>query len=135
MRFLVVEDEFVNRLYLQKTLAKYGDCDIAIDGQEAIDAFLLAWKENAPYDLICMDIMMPNMDGRESTEKIRQLEQEMGIVGAEEVKVIMTTALDDVNNVMGSLKGGASSYIVKPIERARLLEEMKKLGLLTEQTS
>ncbi len=134
MRCLVVEDEFVNRLYLQKLLAKYGECDIAVDGQEAIDAFLLAWKENAPYDLICMDIMMPNMDGRESTEQIRKLEEEMGIFGSKEVKVIMTTALDDVKNVMGSLKEGASAYIVKPIEKVKLLEEMKKFGLLSEET-
>ena len=130
MRILIVEDEFVNRLYLKKILSKYGHCDVAVDGVEALEAFRLAWETDDPYDLICMDIMMPNMDGREATKKIREMEKEMGLETAKEVKIYMTTALDDVKTVMGALMEGATSFFVKPIDKKKLLEEIHKAGLI-----
>ena len=130
MKVLVVEDEFVNRLFLQRLLSRYGQCDIAGDGLEALEAFNTAWQDSKPYDLICMDIMMPNMDGREATGRIRELEKEMGIDGVKGVPIFMTTALDDVKIVMDVLREGATSYFIKPIEKKKLLEEIKKVGLL-----
>lgn len=132
MRVLIVEDDFVSRKLLQKILGHYGECDIAVDGKEAIEAFRLALlDEGKPYDLICMDIMMPNVDGQQALLEIRQIEKQQGIGPSGEVKVIMTTALDDPKSVVDSLyKGGASSYIVKPIDRKKLLDEVRKLGLL-----
>ena len=44
-------------------LSKYGECDITVDGMEAVDAFMMALEDKEPYDLICLDIMMPVMDG------------------------------------------------------------------------
>lgn len=131
MRFLIVEDDFTSRTLLQKILSPYGDCDIAVDGDEAIQAFRLAHEEKEPYDLICMDIMMPHTDGQQALKAIREIEKEMDIDDADEVKVIMTTALGDPKTVMEAYyKGGAASYIVKPITRQKLLDEVKKLGLI-----
>ncbi|MCP4715742.1 MAG: response regulator [Deltaproteobacteria bacterium] len=130
MRILVVEDEFLSRMVIQKILSQHGDCDIAVDGEEAIHAFKLAHEDGKPYDLICMDIMMPNINGQEALKKIRELEFGMEIKGANEVKIIMTTALGDAKTVVSSYKEGATSYIVKPISKDKLLEEVKKLGLL-----
>ncbi|HBN09144.1 MAG TPA: response regulator, partial [Cyanobacteria bacterium UBA8530] len=61
MRILIVEDDFTSRRLLQKILAPYGECEIAINGKEAVSAVELAWGEDAPYHLICLDIMMPEM--------------------------------------------------------------------------
>lgn len=130
MRTLVVEDEFTSRILLQKIFTAYGTCDIAVDGQEAVLAFRQALEEKYPYDLVCMDIMMPNKDGRIALQEIRDLEAEYGRTGTKEVRVIMTTALDDVKTVMGSYREGATSYITKPIEKAKLLEEVRALGLI-----
>ena len=131
MRILVVEDDFVSRKLLQKLLGHYGECDIAVDGKEAIDAFTMAVEEGKPYDLISMDIMMPNVDGQQALKEIRQIEKNRSIPVNKEVKVIMTTALDDPKNVVESLyKGGAASYIIKPIDKKKLIEEVRKLGLL-----
>ena len=79
MKTLIVEDEFTSRRLLQKILAAYGECDIAIHGKEALEAFRLARDEREPYDLICLDIMMPEMDGQETLKMIRKTEEEMGI--------------------------------------------------------
>ncbi len=133
MRVLIVEDDFISRKLLEEILSPYGKCDIAVDGKGAIEAYKMSWLRNEPYDLICMDIMMPNVDGYEALVKIREIEKERGIKDRREVKVIMTTALDDPKTVVKAFyKGGATSYIVKPISSRRLLHEMHKLGLAEE---
>jgi len=131
MKVLVVEDDFVSRKLLQKLLGHYGECDIAVNGKEAVNAFNLSLEVNSPYDLICMDIMMPGMDGQQALMEIREIEKKKGISETGWVKVMMTTALDDPKNVVESLyKGGAVSYVVKPIDKAKLLDEVRKMGLL-----
>jgi two-component system chemotaxis response regulator CheY len=130
-KILIVEDDFISRRILKEILSSYGECDMARDGEEAIRAFCLGWEEQNPYDLICMDIMMPEMDGQDALKRIRDMEKEMGIIGSKEVKVIMVSALDDPKNVIEAFRnGGATSYIVKPIEKEKLLNEIKSLGLL-----
>ena len=130
MKYLIVEDDFAARRLLKRYLSDYGDCDIAVDGHEAVEAFRQAMDEKEPYDLICLDIMMPNMDGREALRAIRQIEHEHGTDGLDGVKVIMTTALGDSNNVIGSFREGCEAYMVKPVEKDKLLEEMESLGLI-----
>lgn len=132
MRFLVVEDDFGSRRLLQTMVRDLGPCDVVVDGAEAIDAFRLAWEENDPYGVIFLDIMMPRMDGQEALQRIRELEQEMGIRDRDEVKVVMTTALEDPKNVIEAYyKGGAISYLVKPISRESLQSELSKMGIIS----
>lgn len=131
MRILIVEDDFVSRSVLQHILAAYGQCDIAVDGKEAVDAFKRAWGESKPYDLVCMDIMMPRLNGHEALNEIRDFEKQMCLDDASKAKVIMTTALNDNKNVSDAFyKGAASSYFVKPIDRKKILEELRLLGLI-----
>jgi len=135
MKCLIVEDNFVARRLMQHYLSGYGICDIAVNGNEAVEAFRQAIIFIKPYDLICLDIMMPNMDGHEALKAIRQIESEHGINGLDGVKVIITTALDDSQNVMDSLRKGCEAYLAKPIEKDKLLEEMEKLGLVKPDVS
>jgi two-component system chemotaxis response regulator CheY len=131
MRVLIVEDDFSSRKILQTIISDHGTCDIAIDGKEAIEAYKMSWLNSTPYDLICMDIMMPNVDGLQALAAIRKIEKEMDIKEKDAVKVIMTTALDDPKTVIESYyKLGATSYIVKPIEKEKFLKEVEKLGLV-----
>jgi len=130
MKILIVEDDFISRRIIKEILSPYGDCDIVVDGQEAVQAFK-AYEADDPYDLICMDIMMPNLDGQEALKQIRDIEKESGIKGSGEVKVIMITALDDPKTVFKAYyKGGATSYIVKPIEKDKLIQKIRGLGLI-----
>ena len=135
MKCLIVEDDFTARKLLQMYLSDYGYCFIAVNGREAVEAVRQALDEGQPYDLICLDIMMPEMDGQEALKAIRQVEKEHGIAGLDSVKVIMTTALDDSGNVMDAFRGGCEAYIVKPIAKKKLVEEMEKLGLIAQQVS
>src|ERR1035441_10919767 len=89
MKTLVVEDDFTSRLTLHTFLSRYGECHIAVNGREAVDAFRSALDSGRGYDLICMDIMMPEMDGREAVRQIRELEESRGTLSTHGAKIIM----------------------------------------------
>jgi two-component system chemotaxis response regulator CheY len=100
-----------------------------VDGSEAVEAFRISWQENKPYKLIFMDIMMPGMDGQQALEKIREIERSMGLRQRDEVRAIMVTALEDPSNVIQAFnKGGATGYLVKPIQKETIMEEIRKAG-------
>ena len=131
MKCLIVEDDFISRRILRELLGAYFDCEIAVDGEEAVTAFRMAHDAKTPCDLICMDIMMPKMDGREALRLIRQLEKELEVPPNLEVKVVMTTALDDPKTVFDSFyQDGATAYLVKPISKQKLVRELRALGLI-----
>ena len=132
MRSLVAEDDFTSRKLLQRFLSAHGACDAAAHGAEAVDAFEAAMKEGEKYDLICLDIMMPKKDGQTVLKEIRQIEEENGIRGLDCVKVIMATALSDSDNVMEAFRSQSDAYIEKPVDKKKLLKELKTLGLIDE---
>ncbi len=131
MKCLIVEDDLTCRKILQAYVADYADCFTASNGREALAAFSEALESGAPFDLVCLDIMMPGMDGHAVLGQLRRMEADRGIGGLDGVKVIMTTALDDSENILGAFRSGCESYVVKPIEKAKLLSEMEKLGLVS----
>jgi len=133
MRILIVEDDFTARKLLQLHLSEYGDCFIAVNGQEAVQAVREALDEGRPYNLICLDIMMPEMDGHKALEMIRWMEQEHGTRGNDVAKVIITTSLSDSKDVVRAFRQGCEAYIVKPIKKDKLLKEMESLGLIQPQ--
>lgn len=130
MKILLAEDDYVTRKAMDSFLSKYGECDVTVDGMEAVDAFMLALEEGEPYDLVCLDIMMPVMDGYQALMGIRNLEKERNIPKEEQAKVIMTTALNDEKNVKMAFELGCTIYSGKPIDQVRFEQALKKLGLV-----
>lgn len=130
MRILIAEDDLISRKIILKILSQYGDCDVTVDGMEALDAYLLAIKENNPYDLICLDIMMPKIDGVRVLKAIRTIEQQKEISMMNRAKIIMLTALADKEYVTKSFEIGCEAYATKPIDTAKLVEVLQKLGLI-----
>ncbi len=133
MKILIAEDDLVSRNFLNKFLTKYGECDLVVDGLETIDAFLMALKDGEPYRLICLDIMMPKVDGVKTLKAIRDLEKQYGIAASARVKIIMTTALAEEQLVRTAFDYGCEAYAAKPIDTGKLTEVMGKLGLLDKQ--
>lgn len=130
MKILLAEDDFVTRKFMTSFLSKYGECDVTVDGMEAVDAFMMALEEGEPYDLVCLDIMMPVMDGYQALLGIRNLERERNITDDKAVKVIMTTALNDEKNVKKAFELGCTIYSGKPIDKDRFEQALVKLGLV-----
>ncbi|MEO5357529.1 MAG: response regulator [Nitrospirae bacterium YQR-1] len=133
MKVLIAEDDFTSRQFLQKLLGTYGRCDVVINGREAIDAHAIALEMNEPYDLICLDIMMPEVDGMEALKAIRIKERALNISLQQEVKIIMTTALDSPRDfIEAHYSGGCTDYLVKPIDTKKLLKLLGNYGFITK---
>lgn len=130
MKILIAEDDMTSRKFLSKFLSQYGECDLVVDGLEAIDAYLMALKEKAPYGLICLDIMMPKVDGVKVLKAIRDLEIQKGILPEKRSKVIMTTALAEAGFVNKAFEYDCDAYASKPIDTKKFIEVMDKLGLI-----
>jgi two-component system chemotaxis response regulator CheY len=128
MKSLVAEDDATNRVLLQKFLARFGECNIAVDGKAAVDEVRYARQAHHSYDLVCMDLRMPEMDGVQAISEIRKQEASSGSLKSS--KIIVTTAHADVESIKGALMGGCNAYLVKPIDTAKLLMELKNLGLV-----
>lgn len=130
MKILLAEDDFATRKFMLSFLSKYGECDVTVDGMEAVDAFMMALEDGEPYDLVCLDIMMPVMDGYQALMGIRNLERQKEIPEDKAVKVIMTTALNEEANVKMAFELGCTIYSGKPIDQNRFEQAMRKLNLI-----
>lgn len=129
MRALVVDDDFTGRLLLQTFLSRFGECEIAVNGKDAVKEFSIARESGRKFDLITMDIIMPEMDGQAAIRAIRGYEESSGIY-SKGVKIIMTTALSEVRDVVSAFQGSCDAYLLKPIDMGKLLEALKTLGLV-----
>ena len=130
MKILIAEDDFASRKFMLRFLSQYGECDITVDGMEAVDAFAMALESNEPYDLVCLDIMMPALDGYQALKGIRDLEKEKGIPEEKQAKIIMTTALSEGRNVTKAFELGCVAYAGKPIDQTKFENVLKKLELI-----
>lgn len=130
MRTLLAEDDFASRKFMDKYLSQYGDCDVTVDGEEAVDAFMMALEDGTPYDLVCLDVMMPVLDGYQVLKAIRDIEAERDTPKEKRVKIIMTTALNEERNVKKAFELGCEAYSGKPIDIDRFEEVLRRLNLI-----
>ena len=130
MRILVVDDDRPSRKLLRDIVSKIGECETAEGGKEAISAFQKAWEDWRPFNLVFLDILMPDMDGRQVLLKIREIEKEKKISEQHQIRIIMITGVSEEEMVMDCLRNGCDEFIVKPLDIKLVLEKIKKLGLI-----
>ena len=126
-KILVVEDDESSRKLLIKTLKGKAFCLEATTGREAIDLYNLSIREKAKYDLILLDIMMPDMDGIEVLQTIREKEERGHIDKKKRIPVIMVTVKSEKQAVLEACKKGCDDYIVKPIDTDIIVEKIEKI--------
>ena len=131
MKVLIAEDDPKSRKLLKVILSAYGECDAVENGREAVDAFVKAHDEGKLYDLICLDIMMPEMNGHEALRTIRDKEVELNLDGSNGVTIFMVTAMDsDEDKISAIMQEQCTDYIVKPLDRELLISKLKKYQLI-----
>lgn len=130
MKALVVEDDLTSRILLQEFLKPFGMSHVAVNGEEALEAVKMAIDMGEPYELICLDIIMPASDGQKALQKIRELEEAQGLIYPKGSKILMTTALGDMKNVNAAYRNLCDAYLTKPIHKAKFLEELRKMGFV-----
>ncbi|WP_027406702.1 response regulator [Anaerovibrio sp. RM50] len=132
MRILIAEDDRISRTFLQKFMVTYGEVEVAVDGMDAIDIYMDAIKEGKPFDLLCLDIMMPKVDGLKVLKVIRQLENQNDKASDKKIKIIMMTALADIGYVDEAFRLGCDAYASKPVDTEKVEEAMRNLGLIPD---
>jgi two-component system, chemotaxis family, chemotaxis protein CheY len=130
MKTLVVEDDFTSRVLLQELLKSYGPVHVAVNGKEALEAVRVSLEAGEPYNLICLDIQMPEMDGHSALKEIRVMEEAKGYTAGRRSRIFMTTALADKENIMEAIKGQCDYFLAKPIQKKTLLNELQRFKLL-----
>lgn len=127
MNILIAEDDFTSRMLLQEILKGYGSVCTVINGQEAVEAVKIGFERDEPFDLICLDIMMPETDGHQALKEIRKIEQKRGVYSSDGVKIIMATALGDMRNISEAYSELCDGYLVKPIDKKSVLKTVDEL--------
>ena len=133
MRILIAEDDRISRTFMKDFMKEYGQCDVAVDGMEALDLFMDAVKKEDPYRLICLDIMMPKVDGLKVLRVIRAMEKQHDVPQEKRARILMTTALADLDYVDQAFKLGADGYAAKPIDTDKITEVIRNMGLIGEK--
>ena len=133
MRILIAEDDRISRTFMKEFMKEYGKCDVAVDGMEALDLFMDAVKKEDPYRLICLDIMMPKVDGLKVLRVIRAMEKQHDVPQEKRARILMTTALADLDYVDQAFNLGADGYAAKPIDTDKITEVIRNMGLIGEK--
>jgi len=133
MKCLIADDDSFGRELLTCFLADYAETiDTAANGIEAVQLFSEALEQGNPYEFVCLDILMPEMDGQEALLEMRQLENEAGLAGNEAAIIVMTTALSSVQEIQKAIwQGDCNNYLVKPITKTDLVTLLKSYSLIS----
>jgi two-component system chemotaxis response regulator CheY len=129
MRFLVVDDDPVSRKLLSSLLCKYGACDTASNGSEAVKRFAHAIEEGEPYAAVCVDINMPGISGHTVIRRLREIEAVKRVAEQAAARLIMTTASSNREDVL-SAANASDAYLLKPLHADRLHACLAKFGLI-----
>lgn len=129
LKILIVDDNHTTAKLLLSYFDGFSNCSVANSGQEALEAVKHAMEISEPYNLICLDIVMPVIDGQETLRTIREFERSTFNVTKKVSKIIMTSVRDDMRTIMESFNNLCDGYLVKPVKKTDLLAKMKELGL------
>ena len=135
MRILVVDDDPISRTKLEILLSAYGKCDTASAGSDAIERFAGAARGGEPYDLVTMDIEMPDMDGPAVVKQLRDLERELGVDYQDRAAdIVMVTVRNDLGSMSSSFWRGCQGYLAKPVTPEDLQEALARLHIYPART-
>jgi two-component system chemotaxis response regulator CheY len=127
MKTLVVDDELVSRKKMIKILSDFSQCDSVKDGKAAVRVFKAAIETGKPYDLVTLDVFMPDIDGTRILSMLRKIENELHL--DVKARILMVTSHSDSDTVKACL-GKCNGYVVKPFNREVLVYKLTKLNLL-----
>ncbi len=128
MKTLIVEHDPDCRRALFNTLKQFGECCFAESRDDGVEIFREAWMGGKPFHLVCLDIMMPNMEGTELLHLIHASALGLTIEGYPQPRILLTTTMTDVDEVAGCYRKICDCHLTKPIESEQLLEKLVAMG-------
>lgn len=136
LRCLIVEDDELSRELLALQMEPYALCDQAENGLIGVERFTSALKDGHPYDLILLDIVMPEMDGLEAAKAIRVCEEQHGIGIDKGVNIVVLSSLSTPHDVIQAYVAAQSAaHLVKPVQPEKLVKTLRKLNLIPAENT
>ncbi|NJD39585.1 MAG: response regulator [Geobacter sp.] len=136
LRCLIVEDDELSRELLALQMEPYALCDQAENGLIGVERFTDALQAGYPYDLILLDIMMPEMDGLEAAKAIRAFEEKQGITIEKGVAIVVLSSLSTPQDVIQAYVAAQSAaHLVKPVQPEKLVKTLRKLDLIPAENA
>ncbi len=124
---LVAEDNEINALLMRSLLGRLGhQAVITINGEQAFESWLAARSAGTPYDLVLMDVQMPELDGIETTKRIRKAEAEGA---AFRTPILALTANTQAEDRHACFEAGMDGFLVKPLDREKLSDALAGLNI------
>jgi two-component system chemotaxis response regulator CheY len=134
LKCLIVDDDELGRELIDHYLESVANCDMAENGLQAVEMFRTAFEAGIPYNLIILDIVMPEMDGHSAAKEIRLIEKEWGVSINDGVSIIVLSSLHTPSDVIQAyVSARSAAHLVKPVQPIKLLSTLRKLGLIQEQ--
>ena len=131
VRALIVEDDDTTRLLLNAILSRYATCDTVQNGGQALEAVQKALQGGQPYDLITLDLVLPDLEGLEVLRRVRELERERNVVSRDAVRILIVTGAREDPAADYEFRNGSEAWLLKPLRERSLVEKLGELGLLT----
>jgi signal transduction histidine kinase/CheY-like chemotaxis protein len=123
---LVAEDNEINALLMRSLLTRLGHHPvITTNGEEALESWLSAKSAGAPYDLVLMDVQMPQLDGIETTRRIRDVEAGEP---CPRTPILALTANTLVEDRYACFESGMDGFLIKPLDRDKLADALAGLA-------
>jgi two-component system, chemotaxis family, chemotaxis protein CheY len=127
---LVVDDDEMSREMIVNYLDGYAVCETAANGREAVEKVRDSQEQGNPFNLIVLDIIMPEMDGHEAGKVIRSAEKAQGIPLSNQVKIIVLSSVNTPQEIMQAFMTiNPAAHLVKPVEPAKFRETLGKIGV------
>ncbi|MBX7144380.1 MAG: response regulator [Oligoflexia bacterium] len=130
MRILVVEDEKSSSKLLGEVLKPYGTVVASDTSEDGFELFMTALEAGEPFDVICLDVGLPGLDGIELLDEIRNIEEEKGIIGEAGSKIFVISGACDLNTFADASEAGCTTFLCKPINTQKLLSELRRFKLV-----
>ncbi|MEE2959431.1 MAG: response regulator [Myxococcota bacterium] len=130
LKTLVVEDDSTTATVMAELLGFYGAVSVVKSGGAALDLFRRAFESGEAFDLVCLDIMLPDMSGQSVLKVLREHEASIGCKDNEVVRIVMTSSRTDPPAILGAFREQCDDYLVKPTTQAKLHQMIKKQGLV-----
>ena len=130
VKCLVVDDDELGRELIAQYLEGVAECDMAENGLIAVEMFRNAFEGGNRYDLIILDIVMPEMDGHSAAKEIRKIEKEWGVSINEGVNIVVLSSLSPPGDVIQAyISAKSAAHLVKPVQPEKLLATLSKMGI------
>lgn len=135
MRFLIIDDETISRLTLERMLGNYGTCQSAGTGKAALTAFADALRKNEPFDVITIDLQLPDINGLQLMLKMQELERRIEDESFKPAIKLIISAHSKKELIISCVQRGCDGYIIKPFNRDTILGKIRKCGLNPEYSA